>query len=381
MVKKRVLHITDGLHPRRGGLPTAVLNITGLFQLAEISYEILSIGDNPDQLPAHTIPFSNSENARFAVSNKAIEWFKNNYKDYSLIYFHSVWNVTILNIYRIVLKANVPYCISPHGSLDPFDLQKKSLFKKVLGFFIVNKILTRAKYIFCTSQIEKEVLFYFGPKVNNAIVLPLPVDYDEGKFGEGDIFRRKYHIDPNQFVFLFLSRINYKKGLDNFILALSELVAEGKLPKEHIKLVIAGDDQNPYSDEIKILIKNNALDDVVQFVGLVVGQNKADAYNAADLFILPSKNENFGLAIVEALQTGTPVLISKNVYIYKELFEDKEAAPGWVCDNELSDLKPIILNAFQDRENYAQRIKSAFEVGQMFTSLQLKETYKKYFIQ
>ncbi|TCC94213.1 glycosyltransferase [Pedobacter frigiditerrae] len=374
----KVLHIVDGLHPKRGGVPTAVLNVTTLFKTAGIEYKILSIGDNPEILPENTIGFNSKQIAGQAYASEGVNWFKQNYTAFDVIYFHSVWNIAILQLYAFALKNNLTYYISPHGSLDPFDIKKKFYFKKILGKLIVNKILLNAKYIFCTSQIETDVIHYFGEKAKNAVVLPLPVDYEEGITGDGVSFRTKYGIDKNQFVFLFLSRINYKKGLNNFIIALSELIKDGQIDSARLSFIIAGDDKNEYADEMRVLLKEYHLENTARFIGLITGQDKADAYVGADAFVLPSKNENFGLAIVEALQSGTPVLISKNVYIYKELFERADLSPGWLCESDLSDLKSCILEALKPHDKDKLK-KDSFTVGEQYKTGQLANMYLKFF--
>jgi glycosyltransferase involved in cell wall biosynthesis len=377
-MKSNVLHIVDGLHPKRGGLPTAVLNITGLFKAAKIPYTILSFGENPDEAMENVVQFPFSLNSKFSLSKEAIEWFKGNYKDYSLIYFHSVWNTTALKIYKFVLRSNISYCISPHGSLDPFDLKKKNTLKKILGFLFINKALTNAKYIFCTSQKEKELLNYFGPKADNAVVLPLPVDYDDFIIGDRTAFRGKYGILADQFALLFLSRINYKKGLDNLIESLAELIRENRISGTGIKLLIAGDDQNEYAEGIKKLINARGLSEIVIFTGLLTGKDKAGAYTGSDLFVLPSKNENFGLAIVEALEASLPVLISKNVYIHADLFYNEDIQPGWLCKEDLSDIKDKLTAAIGDNNKPERKI-SAKLIGDRFRSKNLIKLYLQYF--
>jgi len=374
----KVLHIVDGLHPKRGGVPTAVLNICTLFNKMGVSYDILSVGENPEELPERTIGFSEKKIWKFNYTSNGLNWLRENYVNYDIFYFHSVWNTSLLKMYRFILNKGKDYCISPHGSLDPFDVKKKYYLKKVLGFFLINKILTRAKYIFCTSQIETDVICYFGEKASNARVLPLPVDYEDWKLGSRERFRTKYNIKEDDFVFLFLSRINYKKGLDDFINSLSVLTSNKKINSSKIRLVIAGDDNNEYATKMKSLVEKNGLGQLVTFTGLLTSSFKADAYVGADLFILPSKNENFGLAIVEALQSGTPVLISKNVYIYKELFERKNIYPGWLCNENLTDLGDCIMNT---QNNYSREKLSAdsFTAGRQYCSEELAKLYSVYF--
>lgn len=374
----KILHIVDGLHPKRGGVPAAVLNITGMLDAIGIENHILSIGDNPENLPNNVIEFSFKKFLNFGYSTKGNDWLKENYNNYSAIYFHTVWNIAIIKMYRFLIKVNFTYFISPHGSLDPFDLKKKYFLKQIVGRLVVHKIIINAKYIFCTSKTETELIKYFGKNVDNGKVLPLPVDYEGFELGNRERFREKYMIDNQKFVFLFLSRINYKKGLDNFILALHSLINKGKIDKNDFKFIIAGDNNNEYSTKIQSLLEANNLSDISQFIGLVSNTEKADAYVGSDLFVLPSKNENFGIAIIEALQSGTPILISKNVYIYKEIFGFNDNSPGWLCNQNLSDLEDVLYNAIIYNDRNKLKINS-FIAGNQYKKEELTNLYTKYF--
>jgi glycosyltransferase involved in cell wall biosynthesis len=374
----KILHVVDGLHPQRGGVPTAVLNIRNILDDLQIHNDILSIGHNPDVLPHNVIEFPFKRFLNFGYSTPGLGWLEEHYRDYSAIYFHTIWNVAIMKMYLFLIKKDFPYFISPHGSLDPFDLKKKYYLKQVVGRLIIHKMLVNATYVFCTSQTETEIVQYFGKKVANGKVLPLPVNYDGGKNGSRERFRQKYAINDSTYVFLFLSRINYKKGLDVFIITLNSLISKGKLNKDNIKLMIAGDNDNDYSRRIQRLLEEENLADISIFTGLVTGNNKADAYVGSDLFILPSKNENFGLAIIESLQCGTPVLISKNVYIYKELFEVDGIKPGWLCNNELSDLETVVFEAVTEYDRDKLE-KDALVAGKQYKTNELRTLYSKYF--
>ena len=109
-------------------------------------------------------------------------------------------------------------------------------------------------------------------------------------------------------------------------------------------------------------------------LGLVTGNDKLKVYKNAHVFILPSLNENFGLSVIESLQSGTPVLISDNIYIHEELFA--HAAPGWLCQYDINNLKRKIVES-----TYVQKKEqvTAKKVGQKFTSSSLLPIYKEAF--
>jgi len=133
MKRIKVLHVVDGLHPKRGGVPAAVLNISGLLEKIPLSYNILSIGTNPEHEIENAIYFNLKK--KTAISSAALDWFDKNKQNYEIIYFHAVWNITILFMLKYVLKNKIPYCISPHGSLDYFDIEKKIPHQKSSWLF------------------------------------------------------------------------------------------------------------------------------------------------------------------------------------------------------------------------------------------------------
>lgn len=378
-MKKKILIVTDKLHSKNGGVPTAVLNIALLLEKGNVSFDILCVGDTIDiATNFNIITFPIKGFSKFKYSPEAKKWFKVNLKNYDIIHYNCVWNTAIIELYAITMKRKAIFYISSHSNLDPFDVKKKNLLKKALGFLIVNKILRNAKYIITTSIIEKEKLSYFGKHADNAIVLPLPVDYDGLEKGNGDEFRKLYGILREQFVFLFLSRIDYKKGLDLFLYDFRSFVDENKLIFSDVIIIVAGDDSNEYSNYIRSIIEKLDLGKFVKFTGLLKADRKADAFCGSDAFILPSHNENFGLSIIESMQAGTPVLISKNVYIYKELFAKNGPIPGWLCDEDLADIKQKIAESYYNKNNL-QYSKDAIKVSEQYNSINLLSEYLKYF--
>src|SRR5690606_21760746 len=148
---------------------------------------------------------------------------------------------------------------------------------------------------------------------------------------------------------LYLSRIHQKKGVDLLINAYAEIIKSEehkKIKRDFPKLVIAGPgmDSN-YGKDLKLLVEENNLGDSIFFPGMLSGDAKWLAFYNADAFILPSHQENFGIAVVEALACKIPVLISNKVNIWRE--NEKEAA-GFRSEEHTSEL--------QSRENLVCRL-------------------------
>jgi glycosyltransferase involved in cell wall biosynthesis len=142
--------------------------------------------------------------------------------------------------------------------------------------------------------------------------------------GDGQTFRKKHGIPCDAIVVLFLSRVDYKKGLDFLIPALSLLKRE--FPR--LWFVLAGTGTPEFSEKVHGWLSENNILSFTKEVGFVSGQDKCNTLAAADIFALPSQNENFGIVNIEAMHAGLPLLISDQVYICKEI---EEAGAGVVC--------------------------------------------------
>ncbi len=180
------------------------------------------------------------------------------------------------------------------------------------------------------------------------VVVPLGVNANAFRIsGMSDRFRSKWRITPNKNIILFLGRINFKKGLDLLVRAFSQ-ISKGR---EDLHLVLAGPDDEGYGAKVRHwLVREGALSKTT-FTGIVAGSDKLDILAAAQLFVLPSYTENFGLAVVEAMAAGLPVVISNRVNIWHEIFE---AHAGVVvnCDAEelAGAMERLLLNPVDAKE-------------------------------
>lgn len=377
----KLLHVIGELDARNGGTYTALLAIVNMLsELGHNNYVIATEKENQlieaSILYDNSMLFKRSFPKKFRKSTSGSKWMQEHIKEYDAIIIHEIWGGIGIDACKIAFNNKIDYHIWPHGSLDPFDLKKKFYLKKLIGEVIVHKLLCNAKYICCTSELEKERIENFGRKAENRIVLPLPVTKSNQFIGDRKKFRSKYGLNEQQTAYLFLSRIDYKKGLELIVLAFAELFKEGCLSIGKVKLFIAGTGTKKYIKKITTLISQHHLEETIIFVGMLTGQEKEDAFVGNDFFLLPSMNENFGLSIIESLQRGLPVIISDNVYIHKEIFKNGEC--GWLCEYSVESLKEAIVDSFNTK-NIDQIKINAMESGKAFFPEKLKYLYKSVF--
>ena len=268
-----------------------------------------------------------------------------NIKNFDLIHITSVFlSVSTLGAYY-AKKFKKPCIISPHGSLMTEPLAMKSSFKKKIYIDLIEKRnLKLAEAIHFTVEAEKEEYMKASLPLKKAIIIPNGFDIIEFKKQlSQNFFRNKFNIGADKKVILFLSRLNWKKGLDTLIPAFAEVLKK----ESRAVLVLAGPDEKNYKKEIELKIVNCKLKigkDVI-FTDMLIGEDKISAYRESDVFVLPSYSENFGMAVVEAMACGLPVIITKGVGISKEV---EKAGAGIVIEKDKKQLTEAILKILEN---------------------------------
>ena len=207
-----------------------------------------------------------------------------------------IWTYPSLANLRHARRTGTPYLVTPRGMLDPWARRNSAWKKKIAGTLFEQAHLKGACALRATAEMEAQHFRDMGMTNPIAVVpngLTLP-----------DLAPRS---DRDLRSILFLSRIHPKKGVDFLLQAWATLQAE--FPDWEI--VIAGIDENGHEADLKALTRNLGLSRV-RFVGEAHGDAKQKLYRDADLFVLPTHAENFGLVVAEALAQETPVITTRN---------------------------------------------------------------------
>jgi glycosyltransferase involved in cell wall biosynthesis len=220
-----------------------------------------------------------------------------------IVHFHGLWEPSFLRISADCRRVGLPYVVSPHGMLEPWARRHKGWKKWPWFLAFERRHLMGATALLTTSQIESSNIADLLPG-SRPVVLPLGLTAEHGP--DYDNARRVLGWGENETVLLFLSRIHPKKGLDVLLRSLAGL---GAPAKRKIRLVIVGSGDRGYIQKLTDYTAQhrNRLPKI-EWMGEVWGEAKWKYLQGADLFCLPSYSENFGLAILEALQVGTRVL-------------------------------------------------------------------------
>jgi len=275
----------------------------------------------------------------------------------------------------IARLQNIPYIIRPLGQLCEWSLQQSRRKKDIYLKIIERANLQKSKSLHLTSIQEQKELESLGWNLPNFILphgLVLPNSIADARQQLHQIL----NIPLETPIILFLSRLHPKKGLDYLIPALAQL--QNQITNQNFAFVLAGNGSPEYEAELDRLIQANNLSDRTFKLGFVSGEKKNICLQGADLYALTSHSENFGVAVLEALASGTPALVTTGVALSDLV---KEQNLGWVVELEIEAIANSI-QEFLDHPDMAKQKgdRAAQYVAEHYTwekiALNLKSIYE-----
>ena len=287
---------------------------------------------------------------------------RENILKYDLVHAHSVYLYPTLIAAKICQKKKVPYIINPFGALDPDMISLKSSFIKRIYIELVEKNnINKASAVQVASIYEKNRLLPLGFR-SPVYIVPCAIDPKEYLLlGNKQILKERYPQLKNKKIILFMGRIHPKKGLDLLALAFAEIARK----REEITLVIAGTGEERYVKKVKTMFKDKGLSSRTVFTGLLTGEEKISTLHESDVFVLPSYGENFGIAVIEAMACGLPVVVTDKVGLSLDI---NEYNAGIVTKCDTNEIASAILKILGNNElNEEIRIKAMKLVEDRFT--------------
>jgi glycosyltransferase involved in cell wall biosynthesis len=296
---------------------------------------------------------------RYKFSLNLLRWLAQHSHEYDLAHIHALFSPVSSMAARVARSHHLPYILRPLGTLDPADLQKKRQLKNLYAALLERPNLAGAAAVHFTSDQEAKISDRFGT-ITQDLVIPLGVTLPE--ITQPISIREKFGIPSDRPLLLFMSRIDPKKGLDLLIPALETLAKE-----QDFQFVLAGANPQDPEFEAKIhdQIQQSGLRDRTILTGFVSGSEKTALLQAADLFVLPSYYENFGIAVAESMAAATPVVISDQVHIWQDV---QQAQAGWVTSCEVEALANTLRIALSDRSEQQRRGKCAQQYAEQYYS-------------
>ena len=338
-----VLHVIGSLSPREGGPPEVTRQLARSYLEGGDTMEVVC-QDPPgsaflNDLPCPVHALGQRLAGRYGLSPRLWAWLKNNIARFDAVVMQGIWTFPGVAVRIASRKTGVPYAVFPHGALDPWFNRKYPFkhFKKLIYWPIQYAVLRDAKAVFFTSRLEPDLAkTSFTPNKWNTVIFPNGIYEPASDPAETiETFYRAYPSLRNRRYFLYLARIHEKKGCDLLLKAFARIAATAP----DFDLVIAGPDQDGYKAELEGLAVELNIADRIVWPGIIANDLKWGALRAAEAFILPSHQENFGIAVVESLAAGRPVLISNQVNIWRDI---KDGGVGLVDDDTIEGTERLM---------------------------------------
>jgi glycosyltransferase involved in cell wall biosynthesis len=322
---KRLLHVVASFSPAAEG------TTEGIRRLAEscaglCAVEVVCLDDPSEpyvhgqSFPVHAL---GPTRGHYGYTPRLSEWLGENLARFDGLVIHGLWQYHSYGSYRLA-RGRIPYVVFPHGMLDPYFKRAfplKHVKKQMYWLGREYRVLRDAKAVCFTTPIERDAAGKtFWPRRWNPVVVSFGSAQPEGDPAtQRGAFLDRYPALRQRRFFLFLSRIHSKKGCDLLLEAFGRLAAA----QPDLDLVMAGPDEGGLRPQLEAQAKRLGIEHRVHWTGMVEGDVKWGALHSAYAFVLPSHQENFGVAVVESLACGVPVLISDKVNIWPEIAQDE----------------------------------------------------------
>lgn len=326
----KILHVITTVNPAFGG------PIEGLKQLGEVllqkghSIEAASL-DAPGESWVAQCPFPvhalGPVGSNYGYAPRLLPWLRENASRYDFVVARGIWQYGSFATWRALRRSNTPYLVFTHGMLDPWFKRTyplKHLKKSLYWPWAEYRVLRDAAGVCFTCEEERLLARQsFRPYKCREFVVSYgtagaPNNAAAQDGAQHRLFMEKFPHLQGKRVLLFLSRIHAKKGCDLLIQAFAHIAARDQT----LHLVMAGPDKTNLRPQLETQAQRLGIAARITWAGMLTGDLKWGAFQAAEVFVLPSHQENFGIAVAEALSCGTPVLISNKVNIWREIESD-----------------------------------------------------------
>jgi len=322
----KLLHLIRSLDPRGGGPQEGLKQIVLELSRVGWSSEVATL-DSPQALSEVAFPASTTAlgpaRGGYGYAPAAVAWLNDNVGRFDAVIVHGLWQYHGLAAWRALHGRKVPpYFVFPHGMLDPWFKRTypiKHSKKWAYWPWAEYRVLRDATRVLFTCEQERILArdSFWLYRANEAVAgfgIEGPLS---DAATDRAVFLSRFPDLASKRLLLYLSRINPKKGCDLLIQAFAATREEHDL-----HLVMAGPDDSGWVGMLQQLADRLGVADRITWTGMLGGAMKWGAYHAADAFILPSHQENFGIVVAEALALRRPVLISNQVNIWKEIEAD-----------------------------------------------------------
>ncbi len=365
----RILQVIRTLDPEYGGPLAGVREASMEMVRQGHSAEILTL-DAPGTawarnagVPVHS---AGPSYGAYGYAPGLKSWLAKHAADYDAVIINGIWEYQSVGSWRALHGRAVPYFIYTHGMLDPWfqrHYPAKHIKKTIYWTLWEHRVLRDARAVLFTSE-EERLLAPESFRPYSCV--QRVVSYGTAtppRRGASQFLEKFPHLRGKR-ILLFLGRLHVKKGCDLLLRAFAKVQNRD----ERLHVVVAGPDKEGTLAQLQQIVNAESLATRVTFTGPIFSDAKWGALQAADLFVLSSHSENFGVSVVEALGCGVPVSVSNKVNIWREIEQD---GAGLICDDTVESTQHMLERwlamspdeAAQMRQNARRCFDQRYEIG------------------
>jgi glycosyltransferase involved in cell wall biosynthesis len=356
----RVLHVIHTTNPAYGGPVESVAQLGSYLKGLGVEVEVVGGADPPHAKWAagYVLPAIGAGPGlgRYGYSTRLIPWLREHGGQYDVWVINGIWQYHAHAAAKVARELHKPYLVYPHGMLDPWSRRAHPFkyLKKFAYWILTERATLRDAAYVCFTAVEEEALAlqYFSVGKWRSRVIGAGVAQPPAvQISELNDFLNKHQELEGKRILLFLGRIHPKKGLDILIRAFANLARTDST----VHLLVVGEGEPALMTAMHELCAAMRVVNRVTFAGPLYGRAKWLAYAVAELFVLPSHQENFGIAVAEALAVGVPVCISSRVNIWREI---NDSGAGIICEDHdesvVAALSEWCRKSITERERFSQ---------------------------
>lgn len=334
----KVLHVVPDVAFESGGQSMAAIGLCECLAQAGVNVSLLTTDylmngqRQPRGVDLHVVPCAGSPWRWSPTLSRTLRALL---ADVQMVHLHGLWLYPIWATARLCRSLQVPYVLRPCGMLDRWSLSQKAWKKQAYAALLEGQTIRAAAALHFTAEAERVGSRTFGSYAP-AYVAPLGLSrlaYED--LPPPGAFRRRFPELARKQIVLFLGRLHYVKRPDLLLQAFSGLASE--CPEA--VLIMAGPGEARYVSDLQAKVQRLGMDGRVVFTGLLQGRAVQEALVDADIFVLPSLHENFGLAVAEAMAAGCPVVVSPEVALAPEI---EKYGAGVVVDGKVDGLRDVL---------------------------------------
>ena len=347
----KLLHVMAAVAPRYGGPSSAIWPMLNALHNAGVDVELVTTdADGPSQrlsanqlpkvsFPVHLLPGPGQ------LPNELAAWVRSNIKRFNILHTHGIWHRHGTAAMSESRRAGVPYVIRTCGMLAPYSWKRRWWKKRPYWWLFERANVRGAAVLHVTSPGERaEVEAWRLP----ASVCEIPLGLDASAFDtprQAETLRKRCGTNVgNRPIVLFLGRLHPVKGITDVLLP-----AFSRMKTDAFLAIVGGpaEDAPQYESEITSQIQRLGIEKSVALLGAVSGSEKWGCYDGAAVYVQPSRTENFGLSVAEAMARGCPVIVTEGVQSRSVV---EAANGGWIVPYDPNALAATLDVALSDSD-------------------------------